>query len=109
MLLILVVFTEIQTYVEVIPVSIVRHVRAISIFRTTARSIPAQPHPRLLHSKQVLPFLELHIAFDIFLGLVVLVVVIKQSIPLVKRKRKCDMRNGRHIPHISRVLIGRRS
>ena len=109
MLLILVVFTEIQTYVEVIPVSIVRNVMAISVFGTAARSVSTHPHTSLFDSEQILPFLELHIAFDIFLGLVVLVVVIKQSIPLVERNCKSDLRNGRHIPHISRILIGRRS
>ena len=107
MFLVLIVFAEIEAYVEMVPVGIVRHVRAIPVFRTAARSVSPYSHSSLLHSEQVLPFLELHIAFDIFLGLVVFIVIVQKGIPFLHRHSQSDMRHCIHIPDIGRVFIGR--
>jgi hypothetical protein len=105
-LVVLIVLAEIQSEMAFMPVSLVFLVHlAIFSFRTHTRGITAKTQSRILDVCDLSASVVLHIAMNIFLSMLILVIRLEQIIPLLYRDFYRNLRNICIIPDILHPFV----
>ena len=103
---VLIVLAEIQSEMTFMPVSLVflMHL-TMAAFRTHTRGITAKTQSRILDVCNLSAPVVLHIAMNIFLSMLIIVICLEQIVPLLHRDFYSDFRNICIIPDILHTFV----